>query len=338
MGRPRLVISVALTMVVIVGVFEVGRRVGRRGAEGAREAVGQSHERSSVVAMARLEPGSQLIRVAAPVPDVLATLLAAEGETVEAGQELAYLQSRETRRLEEHAARLKAEQARLRSLEVESLQAQVRQAEAALEHARGEVSRIEGLLERGLVSGREFDEVVFLAKGAEGDLVQVRASLSQTEKAVELGEREARTALELAERQLELTVVRAPIAGRILRILARPGERVAGPLLEMGETGRMYAVGEVHSTEIHLVRPGQKAVFSSLALEGPLEGEVESVGVMVNYRNIFGEDAAAVTNAKVFEVRVRMAPDARAERFSNLDGQLRILLDGGDTPSQGGDA
>ncbi len=338
MKRLRLATLVALTMAVIVGAFDVGRRIGRSGAERDRAAVAQDDERSSVVATARLEPGSRLIRVATPAPDVLGTLLVAEGDAVEAGQELAYLQSRETRRLEEQAARLRAEQARLQFLELESLQGRVRQAEAALDHVRGEVSRIKGLLERGLVSEREYDEAVYQAKAAEEELTQAQATLSRTEKTATLAEREAQNALEMAQRQLGLTVVRAPIAGRILRILARPGERVAGPLLEMGGTGRMFVVAEVHATEIHLVTPGQKAVFSSLALDDPLEGEVESVGVMVNFRNIFGEDATAVTNAKVFEVRVRMAPDEQAERFSNLDGRLRILLEDGPTPALGGGA
>ncbi len=336
MKRLRLMMLVALTMAVIVGTFEVGRRIGQSGAERDRAIVVQDNGRNSVVATARLEPGSRLIRVAATAPDVLGTLLVAEGDAVEAGEELAYLQSRETRRLEEQAARLGAEQARLQFLELESLQGRVRQAEAALDHGRGEVSRIKGLLDRGLFSDREYDEVVYQAKAAEEDLIQAQANLSRTRKTATLTERKAQNALEMAQRQLGLTVIRAPIAGRILRILARPGGRVAGPLLEMGGTGRMFVVAEVHATEIHLVKPGQKAVFSSLALADPLEGEVESIGVMVNFRNIFGEDASAVTNAKVFEVRVRMAPDVHAERFSNLDGRLRILLEGGHTPSLGG--
>jgi HlyD family secretion protein len=327
----------ALALVVTVIAFESGRRVGWSAARReAQSAARSAPKRTAVVAMARLEPGSQLVRVSAPLADTVVRILVKEGAEVKVGQELAVLETNAMRRLERDSAGLRAQQAALKLRGVEAQRAALRQAEAALANANDEVKRTKTLLDRGLVSAREYDTMVFQAARSQDDVSQARTALVQAEESTRLAREEAENAVALAERQLEQTVVRAPIAGSVLRVLARPGERAVGPVVELGQTGRMSAVAEVHSTEIHLVRAGQRAEFTSPSLEAPLAGEVESVGMMINYRNIFGEDASAVTNAKVFEVRVTLAPDPRVGRFSNLEGQMRIFVDSSSAPTPGG--
>ncbi len=337
MKPTRIVTLGALALVVTLIAFESGRRAGRSAARReAQDATLSAPKRTAVVAMARLEPASQLVRVSAPLVDTVARILVKEGEEVKVGQELAVLETSALRRLERDSARLRAQQAALKLRGVETQRAGLRQAEAALANANDEVTRTKTLLDRGLVSAREYDTAVYQARHCQDDLSQARTALMQAEESTRLAEEEARNAVALAERQLEQTVVRAPIAGSVLRLLARPGERAVGPVVELGQTGRMCAVAEVHSTEIHLVHAGQRAEFTSPSIEAALAGEVESVGMMINFRNIFGEDSSAVTNAKVFEVRVSLAPDARVGRFSNLEGQMRIFLDSPVAPTPGG--
>jgi HlyD family secretion protein len=337
MKPTRTLVLGAIGVVVAAVVFESGRRVGWSAARREAQRVGQSApKRTAVVAMARLEPGSRLVRVSAPLADTVSRVLVKEGVEVKDGQELAVLETNAMRRLERDSARLRAQQAALKLRGVEAQRAALRQAEAALANANDEVKRTKTLLDRGLVSAREYDTMVFQAARAQDDVSQARTALEQAAESARLAQEEAETAVALAERQLEQTVVRAPIDGSVLRVLARPGERAVGPVVELGQTGRMSAVAEVHSTEIHLVRAGQKAEFTSPSLEAKLTGQVESVGMMINYRNIFGEDSAAVTNAKVFEVRVALDPDPRVGRFSNLEGQLRIFVDSSSAPQAGG--
>jgi HlyD family secretion protein len=327
----------ALALVVTVIAFESGRRVGQSAARReAQSAARSAPQRTAVVAMARLEPASQLVRVSASLVDTVARILVKEGEEVKVGQELAVLETSTLRRLERDSARLRAQQAALKQRGVETQRAVLRQAEAALANANDEVTRTKALLERGLVSAREYDTMVFQAGRSQDDLSQARTALVQAEESARLAQEEAGNAVAVAERQLEQTVVRAPIAGSVLRVLVKPGERTVGPVVELGQTGRMCAVAEVHSTEVHLVRAGQRAEFTSPSLDAPLAGEVESVGMMINYRNIFGEDASAVTNAKVFEVRVALDSDPRVGRFSNLEGQMRIFVDSPTAPAPGG--
>jgi HlyD family secretion protein len=283
-----------------------------------------ARERSSVVAMARLEPGSKFVGVGSLGPDVVARLLVKEGDVVEAGRELAYLRSYETRRLEAETARVRMAQARLKALEVDGERAKLRGQEVQVEHAQREVERLKGLLERGLVSGQEQEAADYQARSAAELLKQAQAALSASAQAAELAIREADGSLRLAQTQLEQAVVRAPIGGRVLRVGAQAGEGVSGPFIELGATDHMYAVAEVHATDVGLVAVGQHVVYSSPSLPAPLEGAVEAIGNMIFYPGIFGEDPSRPINSKVFQVRIRLEPDARAARFSNLEGEVRI--------------
>jgi HlyD family secretion protein len=317
----------------LLAAFEVGRYTGNgKTPPDAVSVPADGAQRTSVVALARLEPGSRILTVGPAGPDIVARLLVKEGQVVEAKQALAYLKSYDVRHLEEQAAQVRLEQARLKPLEVDGQRAMVRAREAQLEHATAEVARLQKMLDRGLIASRELDEAKFQARRAKEELSQGQATLAEAERGAKLAAEEAARSLDLARAQREQSVVRTPIAGRVLRVLAQPGERVTGPFIELGATQHMYAVAEVHATDVRFLRVGQSATFSSPSLEKPLQGHVETIGEMIDAPAIFGEDPSRATNSKVFEVRIRLEPDARAETFSNLEGEARIALDHG-TPS-----
>lgn len=324
MRRARLAGLLALGGVLVLGAFLVGRACGRRAAAARGAVTAPASERTSVVAMARLEPGSHIVAVGPTGPDVVERLLVKEGETVEAGHELARLQSYELRRIEAEAARVRLEQARLRSVGLEGQRAELRARQAALEHAQSEVKRVQGLLDRGLVSERERDQVTFEAGQAEEQLRRAQAALAEAEQAAELATREAEESLRLARAQLERAVLRAPLAGRVLELSAQPGEPVSRPFIQLGATDRMDAVAEVHATDVRFVKVGLRASFSSPSLPAPVEGRVASIGAMISRPGIFGDDTSRATNAKVFQVRIRLDPDLQAAGYSNLEGEVRI--------------
>jgi HlyD family secretion protein len=77
------------------------------------------------------------------------------------------------------------------------------------------------------------------------------------------------------------------------------------------------------------VKVGQRASFTSAALPGPVEGQVTNIGALISRNNVFGEDPAAPDNARVFQVTVRLDDSTNAARFTNLEGQIKILLRSG---------
>ena len=86
----------------------------------------------------------------------------------------------------------------------------------------------------------------------------------------------------------------------------------------------MYAVAEVYETDIGRVRVGQPAVVHSPALLHELAGEVERIGLKVGKKDVLSTDPVADADARVVEVRIRLAEPERAASLTNL--RVEVLV------------
>jgi len=186
--------------------------------------------------------------------------------------------------------------------EVAIREAAVAQTRAQLSNAKAERQRNRTLHERAVISDSRRD-------------------------ALELEVEVATAELQRAAAELERCRVRAPIAGRVLVVHARDGERV-GPdgILELGRTDLMYAVAEVYESDIGRVRLGQRGVVTSPALPRTLHGSVDRIGLKVRKMDALGTDPAARTDARVVEVEIRLDPDdvALAAALTNLQVEVEL--------------
>ena len=150
------------------------------------------------------------------------------------------------------------------------------------------------------------------------------ASRAKLESA-EIEVRVAKAALAAARAQLALSLIRAPMDGRVLEIHAREGERV-GPsgILEIGDTDRMFAVAEVYETDIGRIRTGQAASIESPALGEPLAGTVDRIGLKVGRMDVLSTDPVAKADARVVEVRIALEDSARVASLTNLQVEIQI--------------
>src|SRR5262245_1097647 len=135
----------------------------------------------------------------------------------------------------------------------------------------------------------------------------------------------ARARLARARAELARARIAAPVAGLVLDVHARPGERI-GPegLLEIGRVDRMYAIAEVYETDVGRVRVGQRALVTSPAVAGPLTGKVEWIRPKVEKQDEIGTDPAARKDARVVEVKVLLDDGAAAAPFTNLQVDVEI--------------
>jgi HlyD family secretion protein len=135
----------------------------------------------------------------------------------------------------------------------------------------------------------------------------------------------ARAEVARAEAELALSHVRAPIAGQVLKIHMREGERVGSEgIMEIARTDAMYAVAEVYETDVGRVRVGQRARIESPALAVPLEGSVERIGLRIGKLDVLVTDPVAETDARVVEVEVRLDDPGPAARLTNLRVDVRF--------------
>ncbi|MDB9378944.1 efflux RND transporter periplasmic adaptor subunit, partial [Nodularia sphaerocarpa] len=132
-----------------------------------------------------------------------------------------------------------------------------------------------------------------------------------------------------AQADWDLTSVRSPIDGQVLRINTRPGEIISNTgIAELGRTQQMYVVAEVYETDIQKVRLGQSAMITSNAFSGELRGKVSDIGLQVNRQNIFDLNPQANTDNKVVDVRIRLDQLPKNQPVTTLtDLQVQVLID-----------
>lgn len=277
-----------------------------------------------VAALGRIEPLGGIIRVGAPsIPDavsgaVLKTLHVERGQDVAAGELLAELDTAAVSEARVAEAVAAVEIARRAARAAVSLaeEACVR-ADTSARQSR----RVADLLSRGLVSHEEADLARSEAEAGAASCAARRSEARVAESRIAAAE--ANLALHRAE--LQRSFVRAPVGGRVLDLHARPGELVgADGILELGRIDEMYAVAEVYETDIRHVRTGQRARVTSDALTTSLEGTVTRVRPKVNKLDEIGADPAALKDARIVEVEVRLDEPGAAANLTHLQVQVEI--------------
>lgn len=302
-----------------------------------------------VVALGRLVPRGDVITLAPPsgAGDArIAELRVEEGERVEAGRLVAVLDNLpqlEASR-DSAAAAVAVQEAALaqtRASVAASLsesRADVARADSALRLARADLARARDLAARGSGTVAALDRAEAAEADAARALERARAALSRYQDAedgvqadVRLAERSleaARADLARAAQDLAKARVLAPVAGTILSINARVGEKPgAEGIATLADVERMTVELEVYQTDIRRIAPGQPVEIRAEALgDEPLAGMVERIGLEVGRQRLMASDPAANTDARVVEVTVALdeASSARATRLTGLEVTGRI--------------
>ena len=218
--------------------------------------------------------------VSAPLAGRLTRITLKEGDAVEADMALALLTSvlpamRDERTLRELQARVESAQDNVLRAETRIARSQV-----SLDQAKSEFRRSEQLAQQGFIAParldtdrlsslgvqREVEAAAAERRIAVHDLEQSRAALGTTRE----------TAASASQRGF---IVRAPSAGRVLRVLQTSEGAVAlgAPLFEIGDTHRLEIVAELLTTDALSARPGSRVMIDRWGGPAMLEGHVRSV-------------------------------------------------------------
>lgn len=282
-----------------------------------------------VGALGRIEPCSEVLNVNAPSalePAVVEELLVKVGDTVEAGQKLAMLDSyrRELADVELSRAGLRLAERSLervlagaKSGDIAAQEAMIERTRARVVLAEKQVARARRLLKENALAADELDtreaELEVQQKELhhhEAALVALREVRAVDVAYAEADVSRARAALQRAEADLEVAIIRSPVAGRVLRIHTQVGERLSSDgLLNLGDTSSMDVVAEVHESDILKVRKQQPVEITLRNLDRCLHGHVIEIGQEIGRKDVLSNDPVDDTDARVVEVRIRLVPD-----------------------------
>jgi HlyD family secretion protein len=303
-----------------------------------------------VSALGRLAPEGEVVAVAPGSGSDggrVERLLVAVGDPVKAGQVIAVLDTYKRREAAVRQSQAQVEVARAKLAQVkagrkpEDIRAQealVSRNHAELRATERDLGRAAALLQKAAYAQQEYDDQRLKCQQAQESLNQASAQLEamkavpQVDVAVAAAElAQAEAGLLVARADEEATLVRAPLAGRVLRIHARPGERVGDKgVLELGNTTQMHAVAEVYEQDVGRVKVGQCAMVRVPTLGTQMTGEVVRKDLVVSRKVIFSNDPVADIDARVVEVWIRLAPEdsAQVAGLSNARAEVVIAVEG----------
>ena len=299
-----------------------------------------------VAALGRLEPASRVVRLCPANPGEskrVETLHVAEGDVVEAGMVLAQLDCLPRRQaaLREALARVAVARAKLRSVQSGAKREDIRAKQATrdrlltlAENAERDYQRVRQLSGGGAAAQADLENKRTQRDAARAELQQAEAELlslrSVRPEDVELAAAElllAETSVEMARSQLDTSLVRAPFAGRVLKIHTWPGERIGDKgLLELGDTAQMEAVAEVYEADVPRVYVGQPAQVLIPALGKTVPGTVRHIGLLVGKKDVMSNDPVIDTDARVVEVRVALERSVCPQVAGLTNARVEILL------------
>jgi membrane fusion protein (multidrug efflux system) len=291
-------------------------------------AVTKTVEQSAVAAEGKVEalPGLE-VQVGAELTGRIEKFLVKEGDSVQKGQTIARLESKDIlAKLDEAEAELVVARARLEEVasgsrpeEIEEAAAAVRAAVAEMELAKTNFERFQKLHADGVVSKAIFDgstreytvatnrlreaeqRKVLLEKGPKEETLALHRNMVQR----------AEAAKEYLRRLLDKTIVAAPLSGKVIHKYMNEGEVVYTesplPLVVIANTERLRVNAEVDETDIGKIHVGDAVEIRSDAYPDLMHsGVILEIADYVGARKIVPNNPAKNLDMKVVQVKISL--------------------------------
>jgi HlyD family secretion protein len=268
-------------------------------------------EGRAITALGRVEPEGEITKVGAPAGERVLKLLVQEGQQVEKGQAIAYLESypeqlaarnlvksqlREAKALlvseqrlgQTQIAEAQTQQAQVSQPKAEELRAQaatIEQLKAELALAKKDYDRFQYLLEKGAISTKELDDRALALRSKQEELKSAGATLAQLQRQIQTDYANATTRVAMAEAGTVKSQVQTQVASKV-RELEVANARLARSIIAAPQSGQILKV---------LVREGE-----AIPLGG---GQTGSTGEPIIVE--MGNTNQMVVVAEVYETDIR---------------------------------
>ena len=223
-------------------------------------------------------------------------------------------------------------------------ESQVQRAREQLRFAQDTRQRLEPLLQPGFVTKQQLDEAQTNETAAGAALAALTRSATQARQAVgdtlslEAQLEGAQAAEANALRNLDLTTLRAPFAGKVVGLQIAEGTFASAghPLFTLIKSDTWYAVADFRETELPHIAVGDRATVWTMAeSNSAFSGRVESLGAGVQSTDqggpglpVVGRDLNWVVVAQRFPVWIRLDNPPLFARHVGLTASVKVHHDG----------
>lgn len=286
-------IGVALIVVLVVGFNVMQGNAAKKKAADEKAAAERVESPYAAIANGKVDIEGGIIQIAARRGGVVREVLVQEGDRVVAGQILARQEDDEPRlSLQTANADLAAAESQLRLIQVD------------IRTAQREHERLERLVATNFVAAQRMDQ-------ARDAIAQAQARLGSQQAAVQT----ARARRDQAAYNVELTVIRSPADGRIVRRYANPGAGAStlnvSNMFDLEPDAPRIARAEIVESDIPNITAGQ-------AVEITPEGDPSKVYI-----------GSVLRRAAVFGAR-KLASDDPSQRSD--ERVVEVVVSAGDAP------
>ena len=280
-------IGLALILVLVVGFMMMQGNAAKKKAADEKASAERIESPYAAIANGKVDIEGGIIQIAARRGGVVREVLVQEGDRVVAGQILA--------RQEDDEPRLALQTA---AADLASAESQLRQIQVDIRTAQREFQRLERLAATNFVAAQRLDQ-------ARDAIAMAEARLASQQAAVQT----ARARRDQAAYNVELTVIRSPANGRIVRRYANPGAGAStlnvSNMFDLEPDAPRIARAEIVESDIPNVTVGQ-------AVEITPEGDTSKVyvGTVLRRAAVFGarklasDDPSQRSDERVVEVVV----------------------------------
>lgn len=260
-------------------------------------------------ALGRIEPRSRVIKLshnAGPEGARVEQLLFQEADQVKSGQTLAILSDQ-----------------RKKTAEVETARARVKvlQAQREIEHA----ARVFNKREHVRYQSLKHDSATSISLAEAKRLAFEQSDINVKRLSAEIAL--AQSEVKVKEVELNNMHIVAPINGTILKIYARPGERIGDKsVLEMADLTELDAVAEVYESDLLRVKVGQSACVHAVGFKRVYNAQVREVGFLVRKNDLNDTDPLTDRDNRIIEVRLTLESEAVTELQHQIFRQVKIRI------------
>ncbi len=257
--------------------------------DASEKVLDQARRLSGIGALGRVEPRSRVVAVsydAAGDGARIDKILVEEGQAVRRGDVIAVFSDIDQRQAKYASALAK----------VQLIAAKIQAEQSTESYYKSEYKRMNELWKAGAISQSRFDEAGRNLRQSQATVVALNAEFASVSADSDFSQ------IELSRGKLL-----SPMAGTILAIKSRPGERVGSSgVVEMADLAQLDVVAEVYERDITRVKMGQKAEVKVAGLREPFIGEVRDIGFLVRKNDISNTDPLSDRDNRVVEVRIML--------------------------------